>query len=96
MVAVVMAEDDLGDTAQIDLQLAGVLQNRLGTRAGVKQDAMTGRLDQRREPPLTHPRPVGEHRREHDHFERLDLPRGGLGLKGSIRKRVALSLFFPG
>ena len=65
----VMAEDHVGHVAQVDLQLACVFENSLGPRSGVEQDAVPGRLDDRRESPLPHAGPVGEHRREDHHFE---------------------------
>ena len=56
VVAMMMAEDHVGDAAQVDLQLACVLEHGFRPRPGVEQDAAAVRLDQCREAPLAHAR----------------------------------------
>ena len=79
VVAVMMAQDDLGHAAQVDLQLARIVQHGLGPSARVEQDAMAVGHHQGRKTPLADPGPVGQHRRENHDLERLDPRSRGLG-----------------
>jgi hypothetical protein len=82
VVAVVVAEDDLGDVGQLDTQLESILQHGLGPRAGIEQQTVSVGLDERGEAPLADPFGVGQHRREDRYVEQAHARRH-LGLTGS-------------
>jgi hypothetical protein len=63
VVAMVVAQDHVGDGGEIDPQVAGVLEHGFGTEAGVEQDPASIDVHQCREPPLSHAL-IGEHGRE--------------------------------
>jgi hypothetical protein len=52
VVPVIVSEDDLFDVGEIDLQVARILQDRVGMRAGVHQHPVPVRFDEAGEPPF--------------------------------------------
>ena len=52
MVAMVVRDHEVGDGGEVHLQLGGILQHRLGARAGVDEQAPAVHLEDGREAPF--------------------------------------------
>ena len=72
VIVVMMGEDHIANIAEVDLQLARILQHGARARAGIDQDFLAVGLHQRREAPFADA-VVGEHGGEDGHFELLHL-----------------------
>ena len=80
MVAMVVAEDDVGDLHEVDLEFLGVVEDGLPTGAGVKEHTVAIDLHERGESPLPDALGVGQHRREHHDLDGLRRARARLSV----------------
>jgi hypothetical protein len=89
VIVVRVAENNVGDRGEIDLERRGVAPDDVVVRAGVEEEAVAIGLDERGEAPFADAAAIGQHRGENGDLEGFDLRgrgvRGGRGVGGEGR-----------
>ena len=69
----IVAEHNVGDVPEVNTQLFGIVQHRVGARPGIEQDAMAIGLHYRGKAPLPNPIIGSQHGGEHLNAQRSNL-----------------------